>query len=256
MEGQKAIKIHSLVMQRTRVNTAFAEDELLRATLAVIPLDHLSEDRLGELISANLQTDELSRLQALEHSKRRQSFATGRLAAKLAIQAHHKGLDPRDISIASGVFEQPVIAATIPGVGETGISISHSARYAAALAFHRAHPMGLDIDLPARAEIEPVLSELAPEERHLLDDLELEEAAAATLIWVARESLAKTLTTGMMTPLSIYTPSSIERQEGVFVLRYRNFAQYRTLVWPGAQGWLGVTLPERTQLDPPSVPWR
>lgn len=242
-------------MKRAKGPATFCDSAYLRATLVVLALDQLDDDFLSDYMASYFHADERARLQALEHDKRKRSYATGRIAAKLALKSHHDGLDPREVSIGSGVFEQPVIGVTHPGIGETGISISHSASYAAALAFHRAHPMGIDIDLPAKKDIGPVLSGLASEERGLLDDLGLDESAAATLIWVARESLAKTLTTGMMTPLSIYAPSSIETDNGIFTLRYRNFAQYRTLVWQGLKGWLAVTLPERTALDVSSLPW-
>ncbi|WP_143589699.1 4'-phosphopantetheinyl transferase family protein [Thalassospira mesophila] len=208
------------------------------------------------MISALFHKNEIARLHTFEHAKRRQSFAHGRLAGKLAVRAHCDDLEPQQIQIENGVFDQPILTSTHPEIHQLGVSISHSDHYAAALVFHRAHPMGIDVDLPSPADIGPVLAGLSRRERNVLEELKLDDRDAAALMWVARESLAKTLTTGLMTPLSVYTPSSITLQDGVFVVFYENFSQYRSLVWHGVKGWLGITLPGETVfLHSPDFNW-
>lgn len=250
------IKIQSLDLVRETAAGSFDPSASLRATLAVIDLHALAPTTSDALINELFHERELVRRDGFAHARRKDSYSFGRLAAKLALRAHLPDHDPRVISIESGVFEQPILSCLDDAAVETfGVSISHSDRLAAALIFHRGHPMGIDVDLPSAADIDPVFDGLDAKTRVLCDELGLSKNDTASLLWVARESLAKTLTTGMMTPLDVYAASEINRHGDGFVLGYRNFAQYRTYVWPGVLGWLAITLPARTSFKNMGPDW-
>jgi phosphopantetheinyl transferase len=250
-----AVKIHALALTRAKGTGSFLAKDALRATLAIIDLDRLTPLCRNELISTLLDETEITRINMFKHVKRQQSFTGGRLAAKLALQTHCNSFDPRQARIENGVFDQPLVSAKTGGMNDLGISVSHSEHYAVALVFHRGHPMGIDVDRPSMDDAKLLLPDLTPAVADMLAGLALADQAAASLMWVARESLGKTLTTGMMTPLSIYAPSAIKMQNGFFVVHYKNFSQYQTLLWPGAKGWLGLTLPRETTFNPLSFHW-
>jgi phosphopantetheinyl transferase len=255
MTNPDAISIQSLVLTRNKAPGSFATDTLLRASLAVIDLDCLTPATCSNMVASLLNETEITRISKFTHAKRQQSFTFGRLAAKLALSHHCPGHNPRQAQVDNGVFDQPVITSARTAFNDLGVSITHSGHYAAALVFHRAHPMGIDIDLPTTDDANLILADLKPAITKMLAGLHLGVQARAGLIWVARESIGKTLTTGMMTPLAIYAPSSIEIQDGIFVVQYENFAQYRTLIWPGIKGWFGLTLPRETALSLSEFRW-
>lgn len=251
-----AIKIQTFELVRDRASGSFDLRDVLSATLVVIDLDDLAPEAREELIVQLLNEGELTRRDSFEHARRRDSYTHGRLAAKIALQSHWSEIDPRLISIESGIFEQPILSNVVgENVSNLGVSISHSDRLAAALIFHRGHPMGIDVDLPSEDDVGPVLDGLDRETREMCATIGLSKRDTASLLWVARESLAKTLTTGMMTPLDIYAPSEITHKVDHYVLGYRNFAQYQTYVWSGGSGWLAITLPARTRFKNEGPEW-
>lgn len=251
-----AIKIQSFELVRDSASGSFDPRDVLSATLVVIDLDDLVREVREALIVQLLHDDELARRASFKHTQRKDSYTHGRLAAKVALQAHRSEIDPRLISIESGIFEQPILSNVVDANASTlGVSISHSDRRAAALVFHRGHPMGIDVDLLSEDDVGPVFDGLDHETREMCATIGLSKGGTASLLWVARESLAKTLTTGMMTPLDIYAPSEISRKGDVYVLGYRNFAQYQTYVWSGGSGWLAMTLPARTRFKNERPEW-
>lgn len=251
-----AIKTQSLELVRESTSGSFAPGDTLRATLVTIDLDNLVPATQDALIGQLLHDDELARRISFEHTRRRNSYTYGRLAAKIALQALQPEIDPRLICVESGIFEQPILANAVGiNVATLGVSISHSDRLAAALIFHRGHPMGIDVDLPSKDDIGAVFDGLDSKTRDICSAVGLSKHDTSSLLWVARESLAKTLTTGMMAPLDIYAPSDIIRKGDSFVIGYQNFAQYQTHVWPGETGWLAITLPARTRFKNEGPEW-
>lgn len=247
------ITTHRLMFQRPKGTGTFAPSDILRAVLAVIDLEGLDDARCTALAESQLNDAEKTRLAGFRHDRRRKSFIHGRLAAKAALSVYFPGIDPQSIEIGSGVFDQPIIVGGGDDLQGMSVSLSHSDRFAVAVVFHRAHPLGIDVDLPTITDVPAILDGIAPDVRDMIRAHDLDDHGAACLLWVARESLAKTITTGMMTPLELYAPSSIDRKGACFEVRYANFGQYRTLIWPGAQGWLGLTLPDQTEFDPASL---
>lgn len=227
----------------------FEPSDLLRATLVTLPLHELSTGPFIDLVNQYLSSEEHDHLASLSHFARRQSYAAGRLAAKLAIRQQNEGISPSLITVRSGIFQQPIVYSENINIQNSAISIAHSERLAAALCFHRAHPMGIDCDRTIASDAEEILRNLHPKLLASLATLKLHEGDAATLFWVAQESLAKTLTTGLMSPTATYRPSEIRLENGCYHVRHEYFEQYQTIVIPGAEDWLAITLPARTQLD-------
>lgn len=249
------VKTHRLVFQRPKGTGTFAPTDILQATLVVFDIEGFDEVACEALAQTQFHPAEMARLATLQHARRRKSFVSGRLAAKAALAARFPGLDPKTLEIGSGVFDQPLIMGGADFCQAMAVSLSHSDCFAVALVFHRGHPLGIDVDLPRTKDVPGILDGLAPNVQKMIRACDLDDHGAACLLWVARESLAKTLTTGLMTSLDIYVPASIDRINTGFEVRYANFGQYRTLIWPGARGWLALTLPNQTMFDPASLVW-
>jgi phosphopantetheinyl transferase len=215
----------------------------------------LPNKTLEALRDKYLHKEELETAGRFPHPKRCQSYVTGRLAAKLALMEHTPEPSPASTAIRSGVFNQPLIVSDHTATATLRVSISHSENCAVALVFHAGHPMGIDVERVRKDGKETVLASQSEHELHILNTLGISTQDQATLIWTAKESLGKVLTTGMMTPTDVYAISSIAPQQQSFGIQYKNFAQYRSVIIPGKRDWLALTLPARTTLLPNNIPW-
>lgn len=221
------------------------------AAFAGLPTSHFAELRVHP--EDFLHPRELETFRKLKVERRQTSYLLGRCAAKLALE---EWVGPRFVAssccIASGIFSQPVVHGA--GLQPLGVSISHSERFACALAFPEEHPMAVDVE-----EVDP---ERTPTMRSQIGDNEaaLANAAcggidlAATVLWTAKEALSKVLRCGMTCPYVLLEISEIGAADGSFAGHFRNFAQYRFCSWQRGKSVVTFVLPKRTEIafSPPS----
>ncbi|WP_156111672.1 4'-phosphopantetheinyl transferase family protein [Thalassospira australica] len=241
--------VQKLHLTRNGTLGTFSPDDILGATIAILYRHRISEDDVKKLAENYLHVKEQQRRHKFKYLQRRDSFTIGRLAAKIALKKHLDDVPPNDIFIGSGLFNQPIILGASYRLCELGVSISHSDQLGVAIVHHKGHPIGIDVDQLAQTDVVPVLDAMDARLKEQFVKLSLSEYEAASLVWVACESLGKVLITGMMVPLSIYAPSSIVRCGAGFELRYKNFKQYQTRVMPFADAWLAITFPGQTDMD-------
>jgi len=174
-----------------------------------------------------LHPRERERLSGLTAEKRRREFLLGRVAAKQAIAVMRPGLVGRQVSIDAGVFQQPVVCSADPC--PLGVSLTHSAGLAGAVAFPSGHPIGIDIEPIAGSNLSALQSHVNP------GDLPpatpgSSEAERFTRVWTIKESLSKVLGCGMMTPFSLFTPvDAAFAGDGSYRGGFEHFPQYRFL---------------------------
>ena len=121
--------------------------------------------------------------------RRRRDFELGRHAAHCAVGALFAAHDVRRDRIASGVFDQPVLEG--PAAARLDVTLSHSGGLAAAVAFPRGHPLGLDLERLDPDRAAPLAAYASAAEQSLVDDLGLDELQAVTRLWTAKEALSK-----------------------------------------------------------------
>jgi 4'-phosphopantetheinyl transferase len=184
----------------------------------------------------------------LEFIRRQRSYLLGRYAAKLALAKLSGKQDLKSIEILRGVFDQPIVSSSSPE--SLGVSMSHSGTMATALAFQAGHPMGIDVELIDPKHGHTLRSQLSIEEVSWIEQTRHREIELATAVWTAKEALSKVLCSGLMSPVQIYNLSEFhsigyEIWEGFF----RNFAQYKAIMWVENPFVLSIVLPKRSTLD-------
>lgn len=179
---------------------------------------------------------------------RRRSFLLGRFAAKKALSLF-SGERPQRIRIRYGAFNNPLVSDLDTEGERLELSISHSAELGAALVFPCCQQMGIDIekvnaDRSKVIESEMTSGELATFRRSSA----LDRDSMLTAAWTMKESIAKALKTGLMTPLSILEISEITQRSGAMESSFSNFHQYKANSFRIGDHFLSVALPKRTEL--------
>jgi len=224
---------------------------LLRATLAHVAV--CNEGEAGEDAENWLHPEELSLARRMSHDGRRTSYIAGRVAAKISLTRWLATDEPDRFWVRPGVFGQPFIDGTSAigsGLGHKlpCVSIAHSEDASMAMAYHRAHPMGIDL-APIDEDAMPLLqAELTREELAVMAKLDLPECDAAQLLWSCKESLGKTLNTALMVPLPVFEVAELIEEPPFITIHYRNFEQFRTIACRNQTGWFTLTLPRETEI--------
>jgi 4'-phosphopantetheinyl transferase EntD len=197
-----------------------------------------------------LSEQEQRYFEELPLERRRHSYLLGRFAAKTAVFLL-TNQEPGDIAIGHGVFRNPVIGTTV-GSPSLEVSITHCDGRGAAVAFPAGHPMGIDL--------ERIDANKIPVFEGMLTDGEMEMfkksgpgsdyALMLTAAWTVKESLSKIFKTGLMTPLSVYEISKVERTAQGFVSYFTNFGQYKATSLILDDGHVcSITFPRKTELE-------
>ncbi|WP_417913434.1 4'-phosphopantetheinyl transferase family protein [Candidatus Electronema sp. TJ] len=156
---------------------------------ALVDLEQQNEEKEAQLLSEAEQTF----FQQLRHPKRRREWLGGRIAAKAALlnlpDADDFEARARHLTILPNEQGRPSISGGASGLS---LSITHSGRYAAALA---AQGQSCGIDLQKVSEkLFALISWFAIEEElHLLAHSVGREAAALTMLWSVKEAVKKSL---------------------------------------------------------------
>lgn len=241
--------VQKLALTREGSFGGFGATDILKATIAIIDRQRLGQEEIESLASRYLHIQEQQRRLSFEFPQRRDSFTIGRLAAKLALKCHLGDVSPNDIAIGSGVFHQPIVMGASVRCCELGVSISHSDEMCVAVIHHKGHPIGVDVEKLVEADVAHVLSDVDAGLRQEFFKLSLNEYEAASILWGARESLGKVLTTGMTVPPKLYEPTSVTEVGPSFRLSYKTFTQYQTQVMAIDKAWLAMTFPAQTKID-------
>jgi 4'-phosphopantetheinyl transferase len=184
----------------------------------------------------------------LPFAPRQKSYLLGRYAAKAALGNAFAESDLRTIEIERGVFEQPVVH--YPRNDKWDVTISHTELSAAALAYPRGHPMGIDIERINSARAETLLSQLSEQEVDWVDRQPANRLETAFALWTAKEALSKALRTGLMSPVEIYNLTEFNQTgSGIWEGFFHNFAQYKARVWIGSSSVLAMVFPSRSTIS-------
>ena len=138
--------------------------------------------------------------------------------------------------------------------------MSHSHGRAVALAFPAQYPMGIDLETVAAVSPATIVGELgaSPPELTWLATGGVHDATACCVLWTAREALAKSLQTGVNSPLGVFALGEIHAGgDGSWIGRYLNFPRCQCLSQVQDGRVLSLALPAEAalsaplQLDPP-----
>jgi 4'-phosphopantetheinyl transferase EntD len=173
-----------------------------------------------------LHAEEQSYFATLKFERRQISFLAGRYCAKRALQHLCPAAEPASFPIRPGVFQQPVVHGLRANLQ---VSISHAHVWAAAVAFPEEHPMAIDIEEVKADKADAIRSQLTPSEYGLVAPLAGGELRALTLLWTAKEAMAKVIRCGMMTPFTMFEIDSASASGRAIVSTFANFGQYKAI---------------------------
>jgi 4'-phosphopantetheinyl transferase len=215
-----------------------------RAAMAWVPASQY--EPLAARAADFLGHREHDTFRAFEFLRRRAAYLLGRYAAKTALAAIAPHLDPRAIDIVPGCFQQPVVEG---GTENIGVSISHTASAACAVAFPDGHPMGIDLEGIDASRVDVMRTQLSAKELEL-SRASADTATITTVMWTAKEALSKTLRCGMTVPFALLAVEGVEPVDGGFSGTFRNFAQYRYAARTRDGAVMTIVLPRKTVLLP------
>ncbi|QDH19811.1 4'-phosphopantetheinyl transferase family protein [Saccharibacillus brassicae] len=220
--------------------------ELNESLKASICITRFVADSPFEEIVDYLQEEELSYYAGLQVEKRRKSFLLGRLCAKKAIQSYSDIENLKRILIRRGIFQQPIVVATL--CSNVQVSITHSNDIGAAIAFSEGCSMGIDIEKISE-ESEVIESVLTQKERNLIQTLSMNSTAALYLMWTAKEALSKILKTGFTTPPQVFEIEKIHLHSSYASSEYTNFSQFKATSFQAGDYIVSIVHPKRTLID-------
>ena len=201
-------------------------------------------------LAAFLDDSEHAQASAFQFPRRRKAFLLGRLAAKLALAPFLSETDRTKIRLTRGVFGQPLVE--YPLLHHAEITLSHTESFAVALAFPRAHPMGIDLETIDPGRAETIKSELkfSPAEKQWLHSSAVEPSSAYVMLWTIREALGKALRTGLTCPPELLAAGSLTHlAPACWESHSKNFAQYKCLSWLHENQAFSIALPKATEMS-------
>lgn len=201
------------------------------------------------LVASLLTSEEFAYYAGVSSEKRKQSFLIGRYAAKKAVSlvSNEK---PEDIRIHYGVFKNPLISNSSTQGERLEISISHASEIGAALVFPSAHQMGIDIEKVDAAKAKVIEKEMTRKELDTLNEWSaLDYNSILTMAWTIKESLSKSLRTGLMTPFSLFEISRVSARGGLIESTFLNFPQYKSISFKMDDFFVSLTCPKRTEME-------
>ena len=151
----------------TAVSTAYTDVILCRRSegdfLAGICLLQQGELFAQDDLVSILHPSELVRYDDMQFEKLKKSYLIGRFAAKLALGALFNEKDLSRFNIRNGIFNRPVVS--YREAENVQVSISHSNKLGAALAFSELHPMAIDIEKISTDVSEVIQTQLTAREK-------------------------------------------------------------------------------------------
>ena len=196
----------------------------------------------------------LARLRTLTVPRGRQAFLQGRLAAKTALRAMLRRLepaarfDPRRVEVENGYLGRPIVNGA-PGLG---VSLSHCQGFAAAVAFPQGLPLGLDLERVRPQNVLAISDRIAPEELAMARFTAPPGAHAAlppTLLWCLKEALGKLLGCGLATSPEELAISSLDPVPNGVAAGYAHTAGYQGLAAVSASMILALAAPGNVTLE-------
>ena len=175
-----------------------------------------------------LHKKEYNRYSSFPSKSRKKTFITGRYSAKKAISQLCKISDLSEIFIYNGIFDHPIIQH--PKTPNIHVSIAHTDNASIAVAFPEDYPMGIDIEYVCPLKSKSITTQLSLAEINLRNCLDISEDKLAIILWTAKESIAKTLKTGLMvSPFTFEIDKIINNKDKYYETYFKNFFQYKCI---------------------------
>jgi 4'-phosphopantetheinyl transferase len=208
-----------------------------------------------------LHSSELGYVAQLSNPDRSVEFTAGRFAAKSALKILNPGMSFKNINVARGCFNQPVVQCEssfevlishdfeVPVSNKFEVSISHKKNIAVAIAFPATHPMAIDIETLNDLNYKVVESQMNPSEIDALKKMKVSYVSGLFQIWCIKEALSKVLKTGLTTSFDLFETYDHHLENNQLNCQFTNFYQYQAVSWKLKNTVVAVVFPKNVKLD-------
>ncbi len=230
--------IHSLELKRKAV--------IVRAFFAYVEKNQYN--KIIDDLATFLHPNEIAYYENLVADKRKFSYLAGRYVAKLATAKYLDEPNLTAIEICPGVFDQPIVKHLSTDTPD--VTLSHCDDVAVAIATEPGHITGVDIENIDFAKTHVFKTQITDREAGLAEECFEDFRVGYHLIWTAKEALSKAIKCGLTVPFDILETEEYSRgANGAYVLRYKNFVQYKSVSWIVNNHLLSITLPRKTNVN-------
>lgn len=194
-----------------------------------------------------LHVEERKYYETLTAERRQASYLMGRITAKKALLEMDPDHSFVDMNIRMGAFKDPV--PHFPCDRPLQIGITHTSTMAASLAFPATHPMAIDLEDLDEKRAQTMQKHCQPAEWEEMKAQELNATLLFTILWTAKEAIAKALRIGLTSPFSLMTVKGLKQHpENGWGGYYQHFTQYQFRSWRVADRVVSIVFPKQTQL--------
>ncbi|WP_207649350.1 4'-phosphopantetheinyl transferase family protein [Clostridium grantii] len=194
-----------------------------------------------------LHDDEKKYFRTLRYERRINSYIIGRFAAKKAVSLLVKEKNFSKINIQNGVFNQPILEYDL--FNNLQVSLTHCGQLGAAIVFQEQFLIGIDVENTKSNKNKVLEGILTENEKILIHNTPFEYNEFLVMLWTLKESISKTIKTGLTVPLSIFEIKSIRFMDGYCISSYSNFYQYQSISFLEGNYVFSITYPKKVELN-------
>lgn len=116
------------------------------------------------------------------------------------------------------------------------------------MAFPEAVPLGIDVEMVNFGKTHVLAAQATDQEKALVGDLPFPYPDMLTLLWTAKEALAKALKIGLTASYHIFEIGQIEVGPSSIVCRFKHLRQYKTTSFNLSNYICSIAYPARTDI--------
>ncbi|WP_459480616.1 4'-phosphopantetheinyl transferase family protein [Clostridium saccharoperbutylacetonicum] len=191
--------------------------------------------------------EEIKYFENIKYDKRIKSYLLGRYASKNAVGKLLNINKLDEITIENGILGQPVVYEK-SGSG-VQVSISHCNNIGISIAYPPLTSIGIDIEKIDSEKYDLLYKVITDTERMLIEQHDIRDRHwMLTLMWTAREALAKCIKTGFTVPLDFFSIKDVFEKNQIHYGCFLNFTQYQFMCFEQKGYLISVVYPKKTEL--------
>jgi phosphopantetheinyl transferase len=193
-----------------------------------------------------LSQKEIEYFENIKYDRKIRSYLLGRYAAKNAVSKLLNVNNLDEIIIENGIFGQPIVYEK----ENNGIqvSISHCDDIGIAVAYPQFISLGVDIEKIDSEKYHLLYDVITDSERILIEHNIGNKHLIVTLMWSAREALAKCIKTGFTVPLDFFSIKDVCVKNQIYCGCFLNFIQYQFICFEKNGYLISIVYPKKTEL--------
>lgn len=187
-----------------------------------------------------ISENEIFDFKKLKTTNAQHSFLVGKFSAKKAISLLNN-VAVKKIFISHGVFGQPIVNL------HTKISISHTVKAAFSIAFNETILIGCDIEKIKKSNLKTIALVLEKDEN--LIKTTIPTIIKSHIIWSAKESLSKAISTGFLAPINLFEVENIKTLNDCYEITFKHFNMFKGISFVKNNYLFTLVFPKKTTIN-------